>query len=186
MLNNRIRQLEAEVVAKEKEIDGLRNAGSKPPKSTSIPSHLSSVQKRHLPLLRGFRMLYKAKANGACAQGATAVHIHENEDESEEVKKRINNHIADNWDTYYESIIGLPYVETVGVGETSKTVTKTTKEEMLEFLRGKESLLVYSNTHELQATANLYNINISVFTYGGNKDGWTEIIPDPKMVAVTM
>ena len=54
---------------------------------------------------------------------------------------------------------------------------------MLEFLRSDESLYVYSNHQELQATANLYNINIHIFTYGGDSDRWTEIVPDAEMVA---
>ena len=45
------------------------------------------------------------------------------------------------------------------------------------------ALKVYSNAHELVAMANLYNITISVFSYGGPKDEWTQIPPDPVMVA---
>ena len=188
MLENRIKQLEVEVEAKEKEIIELksRSIGSKSTKSSSIPSHLFPVQEKHLPFLRGYRMRYKAEANGACAQSCTAVHIHEDEGESREVKKRINNHIADNWDEYYQYKIGLPYVETVGVGKDANTITKSTREEMLSFLRSDESLLVYTNHQELLATANLYNITINIFTFGGGGGGegrWSEIPPDPKMVA---
>ena len=45
------------------------------------------------------------------------------------------------------------------------------------------ALKVYSNAHKLVAMANLYNITISVFSYGGPKDEWTQIPPDPVMVA---
>ena len=127
-------------------------------------------------------MRYKTEANGMCAQVATAVHVHEDEDETFKVKKRVNHHIADNWN-HYKKFIPLPYMEVVGVGDSAKIVTKSTEQELLEFLRSDESLHVFSNHHELQATANLYNINIHVFTYSEDLERWTEIVPDPEMVA---
>ena len=54
------------------------------------------------------------------------------------VKKRVNKHVADHWDTYYKNIIPLPFVETVGVGQQAKVVKKNTREEMLEFLYSDE------------------------------------------------
>ena len=54
---------------------------------------------------------------------------------------------------------------------------------MLDFLRSDDSLMVYSNTQELVAMANIYNININIFTYGESENRWTEISPDPMMVS---
>ena len=99
--------------------------------------------------------------------------------------RKIQAKFADNWDNFYESKVGLPYVETVGVGENAITVTKNTKEEMIEFLRSDESLTVYSNYQELLAIANLYNININIFKYEGNKEEWKQVCPAPEMVAET-
>ena len=69
------------------------------------------------------------------------------------------------------------------VVEVGVELGKNTEKELLEFLRSDESLFVYSNHQELQATANLYDMNINVFTYGGDFERWTKITPDPKMVA---
>ena len=149
-----------------------------------LPSHLTPVPLKHLSKVRGYKLIFKAEGNGACLENSVAAHIHEDKDEGLKVKRRVNNHIADNWDNYYKYKISLPYVETVGVGEHAKVVTKNTKEEIIEFLKSDESLTVYSNHHELQAVANLYNINIDIFTYGGGKDEyWSRICPDPDMVA---
>ena len=149
-----------------------------------IPSHLTPVPQKHLPKLRGYKWIFKVEGNGACFENSVAAHIHEDKDEGLKVKRRVNNHIASNWDNYYQYKISLPYVETVGVGKHAKVVTKSTKEEIIEFLRSDESLTVYSNHHELQAVANLYNINIDIFTYGGGKDEyWSRIYPDSDMVA---
>ena len=61
---------------------------------------------------------------------------------------------------------------------------KKTAEELKDFFRSEEAMNVYSNTHELLAMANLYNVNIHVFTNGGpGEDSWTTISPDPEMVA---
>ena len=76
--------------------------------------------------------------------------------------------MADNWDNYYSYKIPLPYEETVGVGEHAKVIKKKTREEMLEFLRSDEALMVYSNSQQVLAMANLFNI--SIFTYGGDED----------------
>ena len=55
---------------------------------------------------------------------------------------------------------------------------------MVDFLRSEEAMNVFSNSHELLAMANMYNITINVFTFGGSADGWTEIPPDPVMVTL--
>ena len=60
--------------------------------------------------------MYKTLGNGRCLENSVAVHIFEDEDEGENVKKKVNHHIADNWDNFYQYKIGLPYKETFGVG----------------------------------------------------------------------
>ena len=131
-------------------------------------------------------MKYNSKPNGACLENSTSVHIYENEEDGPELKKRINHHIADNWDNFYQHKIGLPYKETVGVGEKAKTIEKNTKSEMIDFLRSEESLTVFSNYQELLAIANIFNIKISIFTYRDVHDGhWREVTPDPDMVSDT-
>ena len=85
-----------------------------------VPKHLSSVHAAHLQQLKGLKMIYNSLGNGRCLENSVAVHIFENEDEGESVKKKINNHIADNWDEYYQNKLTLPYKETVGVGEMLK------------------------------------------------------------------
>ena len=156
------------------------------PRESKIPNHLHSVHERHLTKLRGYRMRHKTDPNGACLDESVAVHVYEDENEATKVKKRINTHVAENWDSFYQYKIPLPYIETVGVGAHSKTIVKNTREEMLRFLRGEEdddALMVYSNSQQLLAIANLFNIRINVFTYGGNQSRWSEICPDPEMAA---
>ena len=152
------------------------------PKVLKVSKHLEDVNPFHLPKLRGFTKRYKALGNGACLTNCVAFHLSGEEKKGGEVKKIVNHHIADNWDNFYENKIGLPYIETVVVGANTKEVVKNTKEEMLEFLRSDEALTVYSNSQELLAISNLFNININVFTYKGKLGRWSEICPHPEMV----
>ena len=60
------------------------------PKVLNIPKHLKGVNKKHLPKLRGFKMLYKALADGRCLQNCLAVHGYEDENEGYDIKKLVN------------------------------------------------------------------------------------------------
>ena len=195
MLKNRISELEnlvADMIEQkkkdqlaksklEKEIVELKSKHVS--KVSKIPDHLSSVKESHLPDLRGYRMKFDANPNGACLDMCVAVHVYEDEEEGPKVKRRINNHVADNWENYYKHRIALPYIETVGVGSEARVIRKNSKEEMLDFLRSDESLMVYSNSQELLAISNLFNVNINIFTYRGDQTWWTEVRPDPEMAA---
>ena len=192
LLQKRIRELETVVSALleekrneeelrkqlERDLKELREK-----KEIKVPKHLQKVNHNHLAKLKGFQMMYKTIGNGACLENALAVHVYEDENEGSKVKRRINNHVADNWDNFYKYKIELPYSEVVGVGKNARTVTKNTREEMLEFLKSEESLMVYSNTQELIAAANLFNIKIFIFTYNGDDGWWSEVWPDPDMAA---
>ena len=131
MLQNRIDELEKIIEEKEKKersridelekiIEEKERSESKEKPELKIPSHLSPVMQKHLPKLRGYRMKYNSEPNGACLDNCVAVHVYEDEEEASKLKKRINNHVADNWDNYYQNKIPLPYEETSGVGEYAK------------------------------------------------------------------
>ena len=154
------------------------------PSNKEIPQHLSSVHPIHISKLKGFKMIYKTLGNGRCLENSVAVHVFENEDEGEKVKKLVTNFMADNWNNYFKNKIPLPYKETVGVGKLSKTVEIKTEEEMLTFLRSEDALFVYSNRKEVLSIASLFNINIKIFTYNGKEGWWSEVGPDPELASV--
>ena len=49
---------------------------------------------------------------------------------------------------------------------------------MLLFLGSNQALNMYTNSPQILAAANLYNLHISVFSYGDGEEQWTEIKPD--------
>ena len=158
-------------------------------KPFKIPKHLKGVQNKHLEKLRGYKMRFCAIPDGACLTNCLTAHISctEVEEERKINNMRVNQHIADNFENYYQNKITLPYIETVGVGANSKTVNLKTKEEFLAFLRSEESLCVFSNSQELFAIANMLNITVRIFSYGiggdENRCEWKDISPDPDMAA---
>jgi hypothetical protein len=90
------------------------------------------------------------------------------EDNSEKamvnMKRKVNIHIADNYDDICANVIGLPYIDTV-FGEEEKVLCKT-PQELKQLLRSERALNVYSNFQEIQAMVNTFNMAIDVFTYG--------------------
>ena len=124
---------------------------------------------------------------GDCLSSCTTMHLSNTKDsfERKRVNRRINHHIADNYDNFYVDKISLPYMETVGVGSTARKVVCNTREELLDFLRSEDSLCTFSNYQELLAICNLLNIKIHVFTYGIGGDNtrwsWSTVFPDPEM-----
>ena len=60
------------------------------------------------------------------------------------LKKKINDHLADNLAHYKASTI-YPLIETVGVGKNSRKVEITTDDQMVEFLRSEDSYYAYGN-----------------------------------------
>ena len=156
-------------------------------KPKPIPPHLSPVQNKHLKDLEGLKMKFDGNPGGDCLSSCTTMHISHTKDsfERKRMNKRINNHIADNYDNFYVNKISLPYRETVGVGSKAREVCCNTREELLQFLRSEDSLCTYSNYQELLAICNLLNIKIHVFSYGIGGDNtrwsWSTVFPDPEM-----
>ena len=185
--NERIRKELKSLRSKPLEIGGFTETLNK--KAFKIPSHLKSVQEKHLTRLRGFKMRYCSIPDGACLTNCLTAHISCTEDIEERKinNRRVNHHIADNFDNFYSKKIILPYVETVGVGEHSRKVICKTRQEFLDFLRSEDSLCVFSNSQELLAIANMLNITIRIFSYGVGGDEsrceWSEVSPDPEMAS---
>ena len=152
-----------------------------------ILNHLTPVQDRHLKDLMGIRMKCNGNPGGDCLSSCTTLHISNTNDSSERrrVNRKINNHIADNYDTFYVNKIALPYSETIGVGSQARWVTCNNREELLNFLRAEDSLCAFSNSQELLTICNMLNTKIHIFTYGIGGDetkwGWNTICPDPDM-----
>ena len=153
--------------------------------SFKIPKHLRKVHDRHLSSLHGFKMRYCSVPDGACLTNCLTAHISCTEDEEERKRnnRKVNEHIADNYDNHYKNKIALPYIETVGVGEKSRRVKIQTRKDFLAFLRSEESLCAFANSQELFAICNMFNINIWVFTFVDKESEgeWRHFGPDPDM-----
>ena len=128
------------------------------------------MNKKHVPKLRGFKMLYKALADGRCLQNCLAVHGYEDENEGYDIKKLVNHHIADNWDNYYKYKVPLPYNEITGVGVKAKGVEKKTKQEMIDFLRSEDALTPLQSTPTIMISLQCPTFLTSTSTYSPTKE----------------
>ena len=135
-------------------------------------------------MLKGFTQTHRGIPTGACLTYCTAVHAHDDEFHGPIVKMKINYQMADKFDDFYINEIGVPFIETIGVGNKRRTIVCETPKEIKKFFRNplSGSLEVFSNQAELRAISNLYNINIHIFTYGrpSGEPVWTMVGPDPE------
>ena len=132
-------------------------------KVIQFPPHLKTVNPDHLPLLKGFKMFCQAVGNGACGTNCAAIHTLE--DDSPEagikMKRKINLHMADNFENIYSNVIGIPYSETV-FGEIDKQICNTA-EELKTFLRSDKALQVYSNMLVMSQSSHI-NFALDLFS----------------------
>ena len=155
----------------------------------TIPNDLvdkiKAVKREHLPLLKGFKLVHKGIPSGACLTFCAGVQFHDDENQGPNVKMEVNNQISDKFEEFYINELGLPYTETVGVGEARFDITLETVEEAKSFFKDPKSgsLDVYSNQAEMKAITNLYNTNIHIFTFGepNCEPKWTSIGPDASL-----
>lgn len=135
------------------------------------------VHPSHVSLLKGYKSYFQVTGDGACLTNCASVHFFGTENNGPKLKKRLDHHIADNWD-YYKDYIPLPYKETIGVGKAAREIEIHEEEEYLSFLRNDESLKVYTDSHEILALANLFKISIHIFSFGGKSVNWNHVSPD--------
>ena len=159
-----------------KQNEDLRNKGMK-----RIPKHLTNVHEEHLAGLRGFRMRYAVRGDGRCLENCAAIHTLGDENEGSEIRKMINNYLADEWKNYWKNKISLPFKEILIVDGKKVALDIKTDEDMVNYLRSESAMKTFSNGHEILAIANLFKINIHIFTYKGNTGNWIVQNPDPEV-----
>ena len=177
---------DSDIISKLKhELEDLKSINIHQLTKENLSGKISPIQSKHLKYMKGHSLKYNTIANGACSANGAAVAIHEDETEGPKVKRRLLNHIIDNYDEYYINKIGLPYDVTIGVGKEKKEIKIISHEQMIEFMKSDEALTAFSDNFELHALANLYNVNVHVFTYGGSgKESWMTIPADPNMAVI--
>ena len=100
-MQKQIKELEEKMTILESK--GFLNVSSE----FKLPPHLSQVHEKHLSKLRGYKMRYLVRPDGACFDTAIATHIFEDPDESTKLRKMLNMHIIDHYDSYYSDALGL-------------------------------------------------------------------------------
>ena len=95
------------------------------------------------------------RGDGKCLENCTAIHTLGDENEGSEIRKMINNYMADDWDNYWKNKIPLPFKEILFVDGKRVELDIQTDDEMVEYLRSENAMKTFSNGHEILAIANL-------------------------------
>ena len=139
-----------------------------------------SPEHQHLILILGDLVVYKIPGDGSCFFGSCSAHVYQDETQVDHIRRMAHYFLVENW-WYFEEFITLPFIETVGVGAGSYNVCYDTVDELHAFFLRDESLKCFSNSQvDLAVMANMFNMNIGVFSYGNNiQPRWSWTSPDP-------
>ena len=145
-----------------------------PPGFRRIPPNLvKHFPEEHVILMK--------KPDGLCGVTCGSAHIFAQPHKSPEFRRQLNKHIASHW-PYYRNKISFPYERQVGVeGELARF---TDPQEFLDFLLSPASDLLWTDTEEILAMCNQYQMAATVIkVVEGNDDPVIlELQPDPDIL----
>ena len=127
-------------------------------------------------------VVYKVKADGACASNCTALHCHQDERLGPYVRRNTNKYLVDFW-PFFQPYFIFPHCQSVG----SEILTFNDETEYISFLRDDpRSAWLWMDHGDLQAVANMYQISIHILTTGVEgmeepKARWTHLVPDNRL-----
>ena len=127
-------------------------------------------------------IIYKAKADGACASNCTAIHVHHDQNLGPYVRRNVNEHIHMLW-PFFKGFYKFPLEQIVG---TKKKVFIDEKE-FLNFLKcDQTSGWMWMDHIDIQAVANIYPMKIHILTTNISgieepKARWTHLVPDERL-----
>ena len=127
-------------------------------------------------------IVYKSKADGACASNCTAIHVHHEQNLGPYVRRNVNEYIVQFW-PFFKAYYKFPHTQMVG----PKLKSFLNEEEFLNFLRkDPTSGWMWMDHIDLQVVANLYQMRIHILTTNISnmeepKARWTHLVPDERL-----
>ena len=143
---------------------------------TEIPSNI-----RHLADENTVQLI--VDSDGACATNAAAAHIFKNQKLGPDLNIIKNIHITDHWQ-FYGMKISFPFERKVGVKGDKVKFVDGEEEKFLEFMRSEKSAFLWSDSVDLQALCNMYQMRIKIIRTAGEHDENPRVYwigPDEKM-----
>ena len=127
-------------------------------------------------------IIYKAKADGACASNCTAIHVHHEQNLGPYVRRNVNEYIIKFW-PFFKAYYKFPHKQMVG----TKSKCFMDEEEYLNFLKNDPtSGWMWMDHIDLQVVANLYQMKIHILSTNISgleepKARWTYLVPDERL-----
>ena len=139
-------------------------------------------------LIDGDCQVLVVPSDGVCAVNAVAAHVFNDAKLGPEVNTIKHKHVVDNWQ-FYKDKFWFPFKRKVGVKGAEVEFAEGEDEKFLQFLQSEDSKFLWSDSNDLQALCNMYQVNIKVIKI--YQDGVTKpevhlIGPDEELVASRM
>ena len=140
------------------------------PKDISKPNmrqgfkELPDRLKKHFPK---DHVVLLVKPDGTCGVACGAAHIFAQASKAKQFRREISKHIVANW-AFYQNKVDFPYERQVGVG--GKTVLFSDPIDFLSFLQTQDADLLWTDSEEIQAICNMYQVPASVVKVTGGED----------------
>ena len=150
-------------------------------KNTKLPSGFKEIPnnlRRHFP---DNHVILTVKPDGLCGVTCGAAHIFAQPHKSHQFREQLNKHIVSHW-TYYKNKIAFPYERQVGV--EGEHAVFTDPQEFLDFLLSPASSLLWTDTEEILAMCNQYQMAATVVKVveGKGDPVILELQPDPDIL----
>ena len=113
--------------------------------------------------------VFLAAPDGACASNAAAAHIFQDPKCGPQLRNKMNNHIVDRW-SFYKEKFAFPITRKVGVKGKEVTFTENQRKEFCDYLKTDEAKYIWSDSEDLQAISNMYQIPIDIITIQDDDD----------------
>ena len=132
-----------------------------------LPTNLANIPENIKHLVGEDDMIVRVEPDGACGLNSAAGHIFEDPEQGSQFRHVINVHMVDRWDYYNQKIV-FPYRRQIGA--SGDWVHFQAALEFLNFLRNdKNAAFLWTDSEEIHAIANLYQINIKIITTNGSE-----------------
>ena len=136
-------------------------------KKSKLPKgfkHIPSNLKVHFPK---DHVLLVIDSDGACGISGGAAHIFADKSQGKALRREVNRHIVKHW-TYYQNKINFPFDRQVGV--SGERVNFSDPRQYLDYLLTPAADLLWTDSEEVQALCNMYQMSAVVIKVVGGKD----------------
>ena len=157
------------------EVENPQKTPTKDPRVKELPTLVKQVVKK------GSKEV-ESTGNGSCLIGTTALHITGDEEQTPDIARDLNTHIAQYRKHYLPKIeADFPLTITIGTNGLTKTFQKGEENEFFNWLaESKDAILMWRSCIDILAVSNMYQMDVDCIVYQeGSNPEVRYFSPDP-------